>query len=52
MKTHAAKLIAFRTLLKTSDFFTPAAIKIVIKTVIILARKSGGRPETKRNNSF
>lgn len=45
--THTAKLIAFRMLLKMRDFLTPAAKSNIMSSVIMNARKSGGRPKEK-----
>ena len=44
MNTQAERLTALRILLNMSDFFTPAAMRIIIKIVITNAMKSGGRP--------
>lgn len=44
MKTQMLRLMAFSTLLKNKDFFTPATRTSIINRVIPKARKSGGLP--------
>jgi len=51
-KTQTARLMAFSTLLNTSDFFTPAAISSIMSIVMTNARKSGGRPGTNVIRNF
>lgn len=50
--TQTAKLMALRTLLNMSDFFTPAAKRSIIKRVMTNARKSGARPGSKHDDKL
>lgn len=46
MNTHVARLTVFKTLLNITDLLAPHARTQVIKSVIMNAMMSGGRPNT------
>jgi len=52
INTHEARFTVFRTLLKMTDLLAPHAKTHVIRSVMMKAIKSGGRPKTVPNVSL